>query len=87
MPDLHLVDPVAFELALITAETRVGPVGVGAADRRAAVGAAQPRPGFRRHLWVPNWSSTSRDLDVFVYQPVEQIAASQMKLGWRCRWW
>jgi hypothetical protein len=22
-------------------------------------------------LWVPNWSSTSCDLGVFVYQPVE----------------
>ena len=34
-----------------------------------------------------NWSSTSRDLGVFVYQPAEQIATSEVKLGWRCRWW
>jgi hypothetical protein len=40
-----------------------------------------------RTLWVPNWSSTSRDLGVFVYQPVEQIATSDVKLGWRRRWW
>ena len=25
----------------------------------------------RHDLWVPNWSSTSCDLGVFVYQPVE----------------
>jgi hypothetical protein len=25
-------------------------------------------------LWVPNWSSASCDLGVFVYQPTEQIA-------------
>jgi hypothetical protein len=36
-------------------------------------------------LWVPNWSSTSRDLGVFVYQPIEQVAASQVNLGSRCR--
>jgi hypothetical protein len=38
-------------------------------------------------VWVPNWSSTSCDLGVFVYQPVEQIATSEVKLGWRRRWW
>ena len=38
-------------------------------------------------LWVPDWSSTSCDLGVFVYQPVEQVATSQVKLGWQCRWW
>jgi hypothetical protein len=32
-------------------------------------------------LWVPNWSSTSCDLGVFVYQPAEQIATSEMKRG------
>ena len=36
---------------------------------------------------VPNWSSTSCDLGVFVYQPAEQIAPLEVKLGWRCRWW
>jgi hypothetical protein len=30
-----------------------------------------------RPLWVPNSASTSCDLGVFVYQPVEQIATSQ----------
>ena len=62
------------------------------ADR--AVFAAVARllsPVCRRHriitLWVPNWSSTSCDLGVFVYQPAEQVATSQVKLGWRCRWW
>jgi hypothetical protein len=40
-----------------------------------------------RDVGVPNWSSTSCDLGVFVYQPVEQIATSQVNLGWRCRWW
>jgi hypothetical protein len=38
-------------------------------------------------LWVPNWSSTSCDLGVFVYQPVEQNAPSEVKLGWRCSRW
>jgi hypothetical protein len=32
-------------------------------------------------VWVPNWSSTLCDLGVFVYQPAEQIAASEMRLG------
>jgi hypothetical protein len=32
---------------------------------------------------VSNWSSTSFDLGVFVYQLVEQIATSEAKLGWR----
>ena len=32
-------------------------------------------------MWVPNWSSTLCDLGVFVYQPAEQIAASEMRLG------
>jgi hypothetical protein len=31
-------------------------------------------------LWVPNWSSTSCDLGVFVYQPTGQIATSEG--GW-----
>jgi hypothetical protein len=43
--------------------------------------------GPAHSVWVPNWSSTSCDLGVFVYQPVEQIATSQVKLEWRCRWW
>jgi len=30
---------------------------------------------------VPNWSSTLCDLGVFVYQPAEQIATSEMKVG------
>jgi hypothetical protein len=38
-------------------------------------------------LWVPNWSSASCDLGVFMYQPAEQIATSQVKLGRRCRRW
>jgi putative transposase len=38
-------------------------------------------------VWVPNWSSTSCDLGVFVYQPAEPIATSETKLGWRCRRW
>jgi hypothetical protein len=36
-------------------------------------------------LWVPNWSSTLCDLGVFVYQPVEQVATSDVRLGWRRR--
>lgn len=32
-------------------------------------------------LWVPNWSSTLCDLGVFVYQPADQIATSEMKVG------
>jgi hypothetical protein len=30
---------------------------------------------------MPNWSSTLCDLGVFVYQPAEQIATSEMKVG------
>lgn len=45
-------------------------------------------PGVGDHdLWVPNWSSASCDLGVFMYQPAEQIATSQVKLGRRCRRW
>jgi hypothetical protein len=40
-----------------------------------------------RSLWVPNWSSTSCDLGVFVYQPIEPIATSEVELGWRRRRW
>jgi hypothetical protein len=32
-------------------------------------------------LWVPSWSSASRDLGVFVYQPAEQITTSEVKAG------
>ena len=35
--------------------------------------------GTDRLVWVPNWSSASCDLGVFVYQPAEQIATSQVK--------
>jgi hypothetical protein len=42
---------------------------------------------FGLSLWVPNWSSTSCDLGIFVYQPAEQIATSKAKLGWRRRRW
>jgi hypothetical protein len=38
-------------------------------------------------VWGPNWSSTSRDLGVFVYQPAEQITTSEANLGRRCRRW
>jgi hypothetical protein len=38
-------------------------------------------------VWVPNRSSKSCDLGVFVYQPTEQVATSEVKLGWRRRWW
>ena len=52
--------------------------------RRPVTGAPQ---GGVITLWVPNWSSTSRDLDVFAYHPAEQIATLELKLGWRRRWW
>jgi hypothetical protein len=32
-------------------------------------------------LWVPNWSSTSCDLGIFVDQPAESVAASEAKVG------
>jgi hypothetical protein len=32
-------------------------------------------------LWVPNWSSTSGDLGVFVDQSAEPVAASDVKVG------
>jgi hypothetical protein len=38
-------------------------------------------------LWVPNWSSTSCDLGVFVDQSTEPIAASDAKRGRRRRGW
>ena len=34
---------------------------------------------------MSNWSSTLCDLGVFVYQPAEQIATLEMKVGMRCR--
>jgi hypothetical protein len=34
-------------------------------------------------LWVPNWSSTSCDLGVFVDQSTEPIATSDARLGRR----
>jgi hypothetical protein len=40
-----------------------------------------------KNVWVPNWSSTSCDVGVFVYQPVEQVATSDVRLGWRRRGW
>ncbi|HEY3896152.1 MAG TPA: hypothetical protein VGL88_12365, partial [Pseudonocardiaceae bacterium] len=43
--------------------------------------------GIARSLWVPNWSSTSCDLGVFVYQPTEQITTSEVKLGRRRGRW
>jgi hypothetical protein len=61
------------------------------ADRQATAGAV----GFvivveqygQAVVWVPNWSSTSCNLGVFVYQPAEQITTSQVNLGRRCKWW
>jgi len=51
----------------------------------------QPRATSARstagNMWVPNWSSTSGDLGVFVYRSTEPIAPSEAKLGWRCRRW
>ena len=38
-------------------------------------------------LWVPNWSSRSCDLGIFVDQSTEPIAASDVKLGRRRRGW
>jgi hypothetical protein len=34
-----------------------------------------------RSMWVPNWSSTSCDLGVFVYQAVEQVAYVRREAG------
>jgi hypothetical protein len=34
-------------------------------------------------VWVPNWSSTSYDLGIFVYQSTEPITTSDARLGWR----
>jgi hypothetical protein len=37
-------------------------------------------------VWVPNWSSPSRDLGIFVDQPAEPVEASQMRIRlWRRR--
>jgi len=41
--------------------------------------------GASMMVWVPNWSSTSCDLGVFVDQSTEQIATSDLKLRWRRR--
>jgi hypothetical protein len=38
-------------------------------------------------VWVPNWSSTSCDVGVFVDQSAESIAASDVKRGRRRRGW
>ncbi len=32
-------------------------------------------------VWVTNWSSTSCDLGIFVDQPAEPIATSEVKAG------
>jgi hypothetical protein len=32
-------------------------------------------------LWMPNWSPTSCDLGVFVYQTPESVAASEVRVG------
>ena len=32
-------------------------------------------------LWVPNRSPTSCDLGVFVYQPTESVATSEVQVG------
>jgi hypothetical protein len=49
-----------------------------------AVDPAELLAGF---VWVPNWSSTSCDLGVFVDQSTEPIAASDAKRGRRRRGW
>jgi hypothetical protein len=37
-------------------------------------------------VWVPNWSSPSCDLGIFVDQPAEPVEASQMRIRlWRRR--
>jgi len=41
----------------------------------------------RNNLWVPNWSSTSCELGIFVDQSAGSIAASDVKLGRRRRGW
>jgi hypothetical protein len=38
-------------------------------------------------VWVPNWSSTSCGLGIFVYQSTEPIATSDAKLGRRRGGW
>ena len=53
----------------------------------AVLGLAWRHRATTYNLWVPNWSSTSCDLGVFVYQPVEHVATSDVRLGWRRRWW
>jgi hypothetical protein len=46
----------------------------------------QPRP-WPGPMAVPNWSSTSCDLGIFVYQSPEPIVTSDAKLGRRRRGW
>jgi hypothetical protein len=68
-------------------------LGLGSARFGATADvAAVAQPALNPHVselwvWVPNRSSTSCDLDIFVYQPIEQIATSEAKLGRRCRRW
>jgi hypothetical protein len=46
-------------------------------------GSALARDHDRAHtLWVPNWSSMSCDLGIFVDQPTEPVTTSEAKLGW-----
>ncbi|MCA1835363.1 MAG: hypothetical protein LC721_03085 [Actinobacteria bacterium] len=50
--------------------------------------AVQHRTEHRRAgLWVPNWSSTSCDLGIFVDQSTEPIVTSDVRLGGRRRGW
>jgi hypothetical protein len=38
-------------------------------------------PPLRQGLWVPNRSSRSCGLGIFMYQPTESVAASEVQVG------
>jgi len=65
----------------------VGEFGSDSADEPFSETVRLRAPGRNPDLWVPNWSSTSCDLGVFVDQSTEPIATSDAKLGRQRRGW
>lgn len=88
---LHLVDGVS----LLRPEDQVfSAMLAGFANQQLARNLARSTADGRENtvrafakLWMPNRSSTLGDLDIFVYQPTEPVATSEVQVGlWHGRW-